>query len=171
MAHHSLYFWSVVVHILAAVMWVGGMLFLVFVLMPALKNMEDARLRAKLIRVTGIRFRSVGWACLAVLLVTGFLNLLARGVSPETLADPAFWTTGYGKTLGWKVLLFLVILSLSATHDFLIGPRAGQLQRRDAGGRETQRLRFMATWFGRLNLVLSIIVVLLGVMLVRGVPW
>lgn len=169
--NHSVYVGSVALHILAAVMWVGGMLFLVFVLMPALRTIEDARLRAKLIRVTGIRFRLVGWACLSVLLVTGFLNLLARGVPPDMLADPAFWATGYGHTLGAKIVLFLVILSLSATHDLLIGPRANAAQRIDAGGGEAKQLRRMAIWFGRLNLVLSVIVVLLGVMLVRGVPW
>ncbi len=171
MAYHSLYVWSVVVHILAAMMWVGGMLFLVLVLMPALRLIEDDRLRAKLIRVTGMRFRLVGWACLAVLLVTGYVNLAARGLGGEILATPEFWATGYGRTLGWKLLLFIAVLSLSATHDFMIGPRAGALQRRDPGGREAQRMRFMAVWFGRFNLLLSLIIVIVGVLLVRGVPW
>ena len=169
--NHGLYVGSVVVHIFAAMTWVGGLMFLVFVLVPSLRLIEDPRLRTKLIRVTGMRFRSVGWACLAVLLVTGYVNLAARGMGGESLVTPEFWATGYGRTLGWKLLFFIAVLSISATHDFIIGPRAGALQRRDPGGLEAQRMRFMATWFGRFNLLLSLVIVLLGVLLVRGVPW
>ncbi len=66
---HSLYLLSVWVHILAATVWIGGMLFLVLVVVPWLRKgtRSDA---AVLLRETGERFRNVGWICFVVLLIT-----------------------------------------------------------------------------------------------------
>ncbi len=165
------YFVSVSIHILAAIFWLGGMLFLVFVLLPALKTLDDAVLRSQLIRKVGLRFRSVGWACLITLLITGYGNLLTRGLGGSALLDAAFWGTTYGITLGIKLSVFLLILILSATHDFSIGPRAGMAARERPNQPETIRLRRMATWFGRFNLVLVFVMVIAGISLSRGWPW
>lgn len=164
----KLYALSVSLHVLAAMVWIGGMLFLTLVLMPGLRSLQDAALRSRLIQLVGVRFRLVGWICLIALLFTGFTNLLARGIPLSLLSDSAFWGGGYGRTLLWKVAVFSAILLLSATHDWYIGPRAGIAARARPGSAEAQRLRWFATWFGRVNLVLSIVMLVLGVMLARG---
>lgn len=169
--NHGLYVISVYLHILAGMLWVGGMLFLVLVLMPSLRRLADPRLRGRLIRETGIRFRLVGWSCLVVLGLTGYINLTSRGFGWAILAQPSFWVNGYGRILAWKLSLVMLILVISGTHDFVIGPRAGRARRESPGSWEERRLRLMAVWFGRLNLLLSVIVVALGVMLTRGIPW
>ena len=76
---HALYLLSVWVHILAATAWVGGMFFLVLVVVPWLRKGEGSN-AAVFLRETGERFRSVGWACFGLLLVTGTFNLWVRGV-------------------------------------------------------------------------------------------
>ncbi|HMP76125.1 MAG TPA: CopD family protein [Kiritimatiellia bacterium] len=164
----TVYAVSLVLHVAAAAAWIGGLLFLVFVLVPGLRGLDDPRLRAQLIRVTGIRFRLVGWICMGVLLFSGAGNLIGRGIGPEAWVQPAFWQAGYGRMLAWKLGLFLLLLSLSALHDWIIGPRAGAAQRAHPGSPEALKLRRMATGFGRFNLLLSLALLVLGILLSRG---
>lgn len=168
---HGWYIASIALHITAACLWVGGMLFLVLVLVPALRRLPDRALAVLLIRETGRRFRSVGWATLGVLVVTGTTNLLARGVSAATLVSPDFWRSPFGSVLAFKLGIVLTILILSSVHDFYVGPRASEALRGQPDHPNALRLRAMATWMGRLNLLLALVVVVCGVMLVRGRPW
>ncbi len=169
--NHSLYIASVWLHLLAAITWIGGMLFLVLILVPALRRMEQKDLALALIQCSGQRFRLVGWVCLAVLLASGYANLSVRGWGGELLLHPAFWATPPGQVLAAKLGTFLLILILSAWHDFRIGPRATAALRSRPGTPEAARLRALASWFGRFNLLLALVMVALGVMLVRGRPW
>ncbi len=165
----ALYAGSLVFHVVAAATWIGGMLFMVFVLVPGLRRLEDSRIRVQLIREVGVRFRLVGWICMGTLLVTGFLNLAGRGIGRAVLVQPAFWQSGYGRMLAWKLAVFAAILALSAIHDWNIGPRASAAQRLQPGSPEANRLRALATGFGRLNVLLSIAMLVLGILLSRGI--
>ncbi len=61
-------------------------------------------LRTRLVHATGLRFRTVGWAAIAVLVVTGLLNLWMH---PVLLSSPRFhWKVGL-------VVLAIVALGLS----------------------------------------------------------
>lgn len=168
---HGWYIASIALHIIAACLWVGGMLFLVLVLVPALRRLQDRALAVQLMRETGRRYRSVGWATLVVLMFTGTTNLLARGIGTATLLSPEFWRSPFGSVLAFKLGTVLIILILSALHDFFVGPRASEALRRQPNDPAALRWRACASWFGRVNLVLALIVVVCGVMLVRGRPW
>lgn len=146
------------------------MVFLVLVLVPVTRQPEYRGIAASLVRWTGARFRWVGWICLALLLGSGTFNLAFRGFGWADLASGRLWQGSFGRVLGVKFLLVTVILLFSALHDFAIGPRATALWQVNPGASEALRLRHQAAWLGRLNLLLALIVVALGVMLVRGEP-
>jgi uncharacterized membrane protein len=167
----AIYLASVWLHIMAAVAWVGGTLFLVLVLVPAIRREEFRALGAALIRFTGLRFRWVGWACFAVFIITGSLNLAARGIGFGELQETAFWQGSFGRTLALKLVLVVAILAISALHDFRLGPRAAAAWEADPFSAETLRFRRAAVRLGRWNLLLALAVILLGIMLVRGAPW
>ena len=57
---------------------------------------------------------------------------------------------------------------MSAAHDFVVGPRATAVWQKSPGSPEATRLRMQATWFGRVNLLLALIILGLAIMLVRG---
>lgn len=135
-------------HVLAAVTWLGGMLFIALVLVPVSRRLEDADLRRRIVHETGLRFRTVGWIALAVLVVTGLLNLWLH---PMLLEWPRFH---------WKVGLVVLALILSVLHDFVIGPRAG------APGADPS-VRVRASWVARLNVAVVVVILLLGLSL-RG---
>jgi uncharacterized membrane protein len=135
------------IHVLSAITWIGGMLFIALVVVPVTRRLDDAALTRRLIQQLGVRFRTVGWIALILLVVTGLLNLWA---SPFLLTSPRFL---------WKLGLVIWSLMLSALHDFVLGPRAGAPEADDAA-------RLRASWIARINTVVAIVIVLLGLSLV-----
>jgi putative copper export protein len=130
-------------HLAAALTWVGGMLFVALVLVPVSRRLEDPLLRRRLMHDAGVRFRAVGWVAMGVLVATGLVNIWLR---PELLTLGRFWV---------KVGLVALAIVLSALHDFVLGPRAS---RPDA----PPSARPAASWVARMNLVLVLGIVYLG---------
>lgn len=162
----ALYWINVTVHVLAALLWLGGMFFLAAVGAPVLRRIDDARLRRDLFQRLGARFRSVGWAAIGVLLVTGVLNLHYRGVlRGEILLDSGFWTTPYGRALALKLATVTLMLTIQGVHDFLHGPRAG---RAEPGSAEGLGMRRRAALLARVNALVGIVLVYAAVRLARG---
>jgi putative copper resistance protein D len=163
------YLISVWLHVVAAIVWIGGMLFLVLVVVPWLRS--GARVDAgAFLRDTGARFRTVAWTCFATLFVTGAVNLWMRGVRPADLLRPAWLASPFGRAVGLKLVVFALVLGVSGIHDFVLGPRATAAIERDPRSPEAERIRRQASLLGRLNVVLALCLVALGVVLVRGWP-
>ena len=167
---HALYLVSVWIHILAAMVWIGGMAFLVLVVVPWLRSGKRAE-AAAFLRETGERFRNVGWTCFVVLLLTGSFNLWVRGVRLSDFARPEWLQSSFGKTILVKLGVFVLVLVVSLAHDFVVGPRATRAIAADPHSTEARRQRRHASVLGRFNVLLALVLVALGVMLVRGVPW
>ena len=160
------YYLNVTVHVFAALLWLGGMFFLAAVGAPVLRRVEDERLRRNLFRDLGSQFRSVGWAAVGVLVVTGVLNVWFRGMlSWEVLGDPSFWGTRYGTALGWKLASVVVMLAVQAYHDFVLGPASSAA---DPASERGQRLRRRASIYARINAVVGVVLVIAAVRLARG---
>ncbi|MBK8697276.1 MAG: CopD family protein [Deltaproteobacteria bacterium] len=166
----ALYLLSVWIHILAAMAWIGGMFFLVLVVVPWLRAGNRANAGAFL-RETGQRFRSVGWSCFAILTVTGTFNLYVRGVRLGDFTRPEWLASPFGRSVLYKLGLFALVLVVSAVHDFSVGPRASVAIQRDPGSPEAERLRRQASLMGRGNVLLALALVAVAVTLVRGSPW
>ncbi|MCA9529505.1 MAG: CopD family protein [Myxococcales bacterium] len=165
-----LYFFSVWLHILAAITWIGGMLFLVLVVVPWMR--QGHRIEAgAFLRETGVRFRNVGWTCFGILLVTGTFNLWVRGVRLENFTSPEWLSSSFGQTVVLKLAFFVAVLVVSSVHDFVVGPRATVAIERGPGSPEAMALRRRASMLGRLNLLFALVLVALGVMIVRGALW
>lgn len=168
-----MYQWVVFFHIIGAIIWVGGMLFLPLVLVPIVRR-EEPRARAALMSTVGHRFRTVGWIAIGVLLVTGVWNLHNRRLPWETILSADLFRGTWGQILAAKLGLVVALLALSVFHDFVLGPRSTRLaQERDAAGvaQGAERLRRLASWIGRVNALLALAIIFLAVALVRGLPW
>jgi hypothetical protein len=114
-----------------------------------------------------MRFRAVGWACIAMLIVTGVINLHYRGwLQWEGLLDSAaFWRTTAGRALGAKLSAVAVMIAVSAIHDFILGPAAGRVE---AGSSGAITLRRRAAWLARVNAIVGVVVVVAAVRLARS---
>ncbi len=161
-----LHFLNVSVHVLAALLWLGGMFFLAAVGAPVLRELESPAVRARLFRRLGERFRTVGWWAIGVLVATGVGNLHFRGVlDAAVLASPEFWSAPFGRALAWKLAGVAAMIVVSALHDFWLGPAAKEAGRGDPGA---ERMRRWASRLARLNALLGVAVVLAAVRLARG---
>ncbi len=161
-----LYFTNITIHVLAAMLWLGGMFFLAVVGAPVLREVESPALRQKLFQVLGERFRAVGWIAIAILLVTGTLNLYFRGwLSAVLSGNRAFWGTTTGIALAWKLAAVAVMVATSAIHDFVIGPRAGRVP---PGSPEAIRLRRWSALGARLNAIVGLVLIVAAVRLARS---
>ena len=111
---HVFYLISVWLHIMAAIVWVGGTIFLVIVLVPAIRRPQFAVVASPLTRFTALRFRWVGWVCFGVFVSTGIVNLAARGIRWQELQEAVFWRGSFGRTLAVKLILVAAILAISS---------------------------------------------------------
>lgn len=158
------YWLALWLHVLAALIWLGGMLFLGLVGAPVLRGLESVALRQQLFDALGRRFRTVGWAAIAIQLATGTLLLGYRGWL-GAMADPAFWRAPTGTTLALKLTVVGGMLLLSAHHDFVLGPAAGRVA---AGTPEATALRRRAALLARLNAALALALAWFAIQLARG---
>jgi putative copper resistance protein D len=107
-------------HVLAAVSWVGGMIFLSLVLGPLVRSRKAAFEFMALFRSAARRFRFVVWGAIAVLLSTGPVLLHLRNLS---VLDP----TGWPHVLWMKLGLVGALLLLTVMHDLLLGPQTRKI--------------------------------------------
>lgn len=143
------------IHLLAAFIWIGGMLFISCVLGPYVRTIESVPEQMKHLSNLGRRFRDVGWIAIGLLLITGILNLAPQGLSLTLYGQGKF-----GKLLMVKHGAVIVMIVLSILHDFVIGPRATATGQRS--------LRRQVVWLARLNLILGLFVVYYGLALSGG---
>jgi len=163
----ALYFVNVTIHVLAAMLWLGGMFFLGVVGAPVLRSIEPPPLRQRLFQELGLRFRTAGWWAIAILIVTGVINLQYRGWLHwrGVLGSTAFWGTHLGRALAVKLVAVTLMVAVSAVHDFIHGPRAG---RATPGSPEATAGRRRAAMLARVNALLGVVLVAAAVRLARG---
>ena len=141
------------VHVLAAAVWVGGTIALVFVAVPPVQRLEGEA-RARLLRDFGRRWRPIGWSALAVAVATG-LGLAAYDHAFDTAPASFDWV------LAVKGALVGVLAAGAYLHDYVLGPGLARQIREG----EPQTLRPLLASIGRANLLVTIALPILGVVL------
>ncbi len=106
-------------HVIAAVTWVGGNLILAMVIVPHFRQSLPPVERIKLLTQIGKRFEPVVWGCIGVLFFTGLINIFtAIDITSPTALSGAFM-----RTLLIKLVLFFVLVLLTALHSMIFAPR------------------------------------------------
>jgi uncharacterized membrane protein len=149
-------------HLVAAVAWIGGMMFLSLVLAPLVRNQKAAELTVPF-RSAAQRFRIVVWVAIVILLSTGPVLLHGRGIST---IDVRQWPSVFLVKAG----LVAVLLLLTVVHDLLLGPLISQSSAKPACAQAAweQVLIRTSRWVPRLALAVALGVLLVAVVLVRS---
>lgn len=153
----------VVLHILAAVSWVGGMIFLSLVLAPLVRSRKAVPEFMALFRSAALRFRPIVWVAMAILVMTGPMLLSFRGVA---VASPASWPG----IVMVKLTLVALLLFLTLLHDLVLGPQVSRVSaipesQRTAG----EQLAFKtARWLPRVSLLIALAVLIVAAILARS---
>ncbi len=103
--HISLHIVRTFIHVLAAMVWVGGQLCLAG-LMPAIRTLGPGAPK-----VVAKRFGVLSWAAFAVLTFTGIWNALALNISDQT--------PQYHRAFGIKMTCYLVAGFGAALHTLV----------------------------------------------------
>jgi len=153
----------VVLHILAAVAWVGGMMFLSLVLAPLVRGRKAVPEFMALFRSAALRFRPLVWVAMVILVSTGPMLLSRRGIH---VTDPASWPG----IVTVKLALVSLLLFLTLLHDLLLGPRVSRVSAIPESQRTTgeQFVFKTARWLPRVSLLLALGVVIAAVVLARS---
>lgn len=154
---------AISLHVLAAIVWIGGMAFLSLVLAPVVRKGSAIPEYVVLFRSSALRFRLVVWGAMSVLLVTGPFLLAQRNI-PFT--NPAAWPQVVAVKLGLVAGLFLFTFS----HDLLLGPKVGQIMAIPEAKRTAreQALVGSASWLPRLSLLIALAIIVAAAILSRS---
>lgn len=150
----TVHFVALLLHVLAAAVWVGGTVALVFAGVPAIRLLGPGE-RGPLLRKLGRRWRPFGYG-----------SLLALGLTGLVLADEHFalrWQVltdiTFGRILLVKAILVAVLVASAVMHDFVLGPRLQAEIREDRP--PTSRPKLVAV--GWVSFALTVAVPVLGV--------
>jgi len=151
------------IHLTAATFWVGGMLFLSLVAVPLLRKDSDPSSAQRGFINLARRFRTLVWAALALLVVTGTI-LLPGHVNFAT--PPGEWPPVVLTKLG--LVLLLIVVSLA--HDQFLGPKVRALKNKatsELAVIEKILLR-LSPLIGRLTMLLGLSILLAAVFMIRS---
>jgi len=143
-----------IVHLMSAMVWVGGTVVLVFVGVPAIRALEGEA-RATAMRTLGRRWRPLGWSAMGIAILSGlWLTHLHGGLSSGALS------TGFDRTLILKSVLVALLVVGGLIHDYVLGPRLQRELR--AGEPQAPATRRRLIRVGWCNFSLTIAVPILG---------
>jgi putative copper resistance protein D len=148
----------VVIHVMAALIWVGGVVFIGLALLPATRGLEPEK-RLQMVSGAARRFRNIGWLALAVLIVTGLGMIHSWGFFAEAGSGGL-----RNRLLLLKISLVVVMLICSALHDWFLGPRVSAAVSR---GDDPGPIRSWSMRLGQGTMVLSLLIVILAVLIAR----
>lgn len=126
--------WTLVrfVHVLGAACWVGGMIVLGAVAVPAARRAGDRAAARRVVTSAARRFGVVGALAFAALIATGLALVNHRGIALGDLPDSA-----YGRRIVAKIGLLAAMGVVTVAHAFWQGPRVRRAE--EAGDPATAR--------------------------------
>lgn len=101
------------IHILAAATWLGGMIYIAFILQPALRTI-DPQQNARLSAAVQKRFSITSWVAMAVLIITGYMK------TPEGMMFDL--SISLGQILAVKHLLIIMVILIGLGIALYAGP-------------------------------------------------
>ncbi|GBF38848.1 copper resistance protein D [Leptospira johnsonii] len=160
-----MYFIALLFHFFAAAFWVGGMLFFVLIFRPVYKDKELSDVKTLLLLKIALQFRKLSYYVFIILFVSGISIAYLKGYF-EVYSQFHYWVSPHGRIFLIKMILFFLLLFSSILHDFLIGPNA--FKEMQNGVRSDSRSRKYASIFGRVNLLISLMIAVMGLAYSRG---
>ena len=139
-----------IVHLLAASVWLGGTVVLVFVGVPAIRALEGEA-RATALRKLGRRWRPLGWSAMGVAILSGLWLTDRHGGF-----NHAAMHSGFDRWLIVKSVLVVLLCIGALFHDFVLGPRLQREMREQAATAPATRRRLVIVGWFTFSLTLAV---------------
>lgn len=142
-------------HLMAAIVWIGGASYFQFILRPLLKQI-DPQQAGKLMGLIAKRFSITAWVCILTLLVTGFFK------TPSGLWFD--FSSEMGQILLAKHLLVTAILGVGLTIGLYVVPRMHKHAPQPGAAPAVEFIKYQKKLgtLATVNLLLGALVVLLA---------
>lgn len=150
-------FW---LHMLATVIWIGGLAALALLVYPLARRSLDAAAFSGLVRRINKRLDPIGWLSLAVLTATGLMQMTASSRYEGLLR----FTNAWSQAILIKHIVFFAILAASAYQTWGLAPaieRAALLRAKGKTEDTLPNLEKRENQLMQLNLALGVLVLLL----------
>ena len=142
------------VHVVGAVVWIGGLAYQAHVLLPAARRGPVAPFAA-----AARRARPVTWTAIALVVLTGFYNVTQLGSLDRVME------TGAGVMLAAKFILVILAVALTSQRDFA---QVTLLNAAVTSGSDPGPALRAITRLDRVVLVLALVVIYLGLAISRS---
>lgn len=156
-------------HVIAAVVWIGGNLTMAMVIVPYFKRSVSPVERIKTLTQIGKGFEPIVWGCVLVLIFSGIYNIFGSIDLGDSESLSPFM-----RTLSIKLILVLILIILTGIHSFIMGPRIAQAVETLAPDaeqlpEEIDKMRSQMAIVSSLIGVVSLLVLLVAVALRLGI--
>lgn len=145
------------VHMLATVIWIGGLIYQSAFLLPAIQSIQNPGLLLERLRT---RFQPIAWFSLAALVGTGLIQMATHPQYSGFLALENTWA----KAILFKHLAIAGMVLTAAYQSFVLYPKISRsllIQKRQGAGLDDGMNLTTDTLMVRVNVLLSIVVLLL----------
>lgn len=142
-------------HVASIVAWIGGLIYQLFILTPALKKVEP-NVAAQVLGATLRKFRILVVVCIVIMGVTGIINLL--GIELEGISI----LSSFGIVLLVKHIITFPLIILGLIAGFYIFPKMEKLAIKNEEPNKVAKLRGYLMNIAVINTILGIILVLLA---------
>src|SRR3990172_7951866 len=158
---------SLLLHLGALALWLGGNVFFLVVFVPAARQLRPGA-GVRTLNRGRIAFEAVSWAAIGLLAITGIINLL-----PDDRATGALRGDVYALALAFKLFLFGAMLMHQGLQVFKYAPKIAALTAQtpaDAAAWPTPLTALWQKWFTLLKIkaTLGPVAVWLGLALAKG---
>ncbi|HMV44309.1 MAG TPA: hypothetical protein PK079_21545 [Leptospiraceae bacterium] len=153
----TLYLLFLIIHIFSAMFWIGGTLFYVFIIFKVLTKEDMKPFKSLVIKESALQFRNISYVIFMTLFLSG-LGLIFKKHN---------WSDLIHGLISVKLVLFILLLISSIYHDFVTGPKTFLFSETDLI--KYNQYRKISSYFGRINLLISISIAILGVLISRGI--
>jgi uncharacterized membrane protein len=147
-------------HLLATVIWIGGLLYQTLFLLPTLRSNREPGMAGTLLERLRSRFQPVAWLSLAVLIGTGLIQMSAHPAYAGFLAIEGTWALAI---LAKHIAVALMLL-VASYQSFILYPQLTRTlikQRNTQAEQSGSKSLDRETRLLRINSLLSLLVLFL----------
>jgi len=157
--HEILLIVSAAIHIFAAVVWIGGIFFILFVALPSARKILEQP--GPLMGAIGKRFVPLANSSIMLILVTGIL----MSHSSHTLSEITSLNSMWSQTLSFKILIALIMTVIHFYRGLVLTPRITKLTSASMRSEQVSRLQRLSLTLVKVNLLFGATVLLISGML------
>ena len=161
---HDLNLW---LHVVSLALWIGGIVFFLFVFGPAVHTLPPG-IGVQVLDRGRKSLQRLSWTAISLLLITGLLNFILRGAGSQWQLGSAYYSI-----LAIKLFLFLAMLLHQSFQTFKYAPEIVSLTSQTAPDIQSWPEPLLSHWkkwflLLKINATLGPIVLLLGLGLSRS---